>query len=233
MKKLLVLVGAVALVGSTFAQKPSADESKYSFEGNINFAGNNGIIWEAPSLRFRYFLNDNIAGRLQIGLGDGMGTPRSEMYHFAENTDGTGAVGTETITRMQWMAQIGAEYHLEGTDRLSPYFMLGLNFGGGSQKTEWANYDGNDYNANYTSRLAEGGTSMFGFNLGAGMDFYVFENVYFGLELGLGFMTHTLKEGTSTSIIGGTTFSGKSLESKTSFIGTNAMNTAFRLGWRF
>jgi outer membrane protein W len=236
MKKLLVLVGAVALVGSTFAQKPSADDSKYSLEGNINFAGDNGIIWQAPNLRFRYFVNDNIAGRLQIGLGDGMGTPASEQYNYSENADGTGAVGTETISRSQWMAQIGAEYHLAGTDRLSPYFMLGINIGGGSRTDEWVDYNGisGNYSAGFNANV-ENGISMFGINIGAGMDFYVFENVYLGLELGLGWMSRTYKDGvtTVTPTAGGTTTTTTNLGYKESFIGTNAMNTAFRLGWRF
>lgn len=237
MKKLLVLVGAVALVGSTFAQKPSADESKYSLEGGINYNAGAGIQWSAPTIRFRYFVNDNIAGRLQLGLGDGMGTPSSESYSFAENADGTGALGTDNITRSSWTLQLGAEYHLPGTDRLSPYFMLGINVGGGSFTREWANFNGTDYSENYISRKIEAGVFRFGVGVGAGMDFYIFENVYLGLELGLGWMSETIKDGTDVRVqYNGTenvTTTEMSLSSKSTVIGTNAMNAAFRLGWRF
>ncbi len=234
MKKLLVLVGAVALVGSTFAQKPSADESKYSLEGGLNYNAGTGIQWSAPSIRFRYFVNDNIAARLQLGLGDGLyqATPRTEEYNYSENADGTGAVGTEKISRMMWMVQIGGEYHLEGTDRLSPYFMLGINLGGGSRTDEWTNYDGNGYTQDFSAKV-ENGYSMFGVAVGAGMDFYVFENVYFGLELGLGFMSRTYKDGVASVTVGNTTTTSTNLGWKETYMGTSAMNAAFRLGWRF
>jgi opacity protein-like surface antigen len=237
MKKLLVLVGAVALVGSTFAQKPSADDSKFSLEGGLNYNAGDGIQWSAPTIRFRYFVNDNIAGRLQLGLGDGMGTPSSESFTFAENTDGTGATGTDNISRSSWTLQLGGEYHLAGTDRLSPYFMLGINVGGGSYTREWANFNGLGYSENYISREINAGVFRFGVNIGAGMDYYIFENVYLGLELGLGWMSQTIKDGTDVSVVnvGGqnVTTTEKSLASKSTVIGTNAMNASFRLGWRF
>jgi opacity protein-like surface antigen len=232
MKKLLVLVGAVALVGSTFAQKPSADDSKYSLEGGINYAAGTGIQWSAPNIRFRYFVNDNIAGRLQLGLGDGIGnTPNSEEYQYAEGGAGTG-IGTEKISRSSWMVQLGAEYHLAGTDRLSPYFMLGINIGGGSQTDEWTDFDGTGYMAGMSARV-ENGFSMFGVGVGAGMDFYVFENVYVGLELGLSYMARTWKGQVTEETVGGTTTTTTGLDSKESYLGTLPRNAAFRLGWRF
>ena len=232
MKKLFVLASAFALVGTTLAQKPMAEESKYSLEGNLNYSAAGGIQWTAPNVRARYFVNDNIAGRLQFGLGDGLGTPRSEEYQYAENMDGTGAIGTEKITRMQWMVQLGAEYHLKGTDRMSPYFMLGINLGGGSRTDEWTNYNGNAYAADFSVNV-ENGFSSFGVNLGAGMDFYVFENVYLGFELGLGWMSRNWKDGVTNITTAGVTTTNTDLGWSESFIGTNAMNTAFRLGWRF
>jgi len=232
MKKLLVLVGAVALVGSTFAQKPSADDSKFSLEGGLNYAGGSGINWSAPSIRLRYFVNDNIAGRLQLGIGDGIGgTPRTEEFQYAEGGTGTG-IGTEKFTRMQWMVQIGGEYHLAGTDRLSPYFMLGINLGGGSETEEWTDFDGSGYMLGRSRKIMTG-ASMFGFSLGAGMDFYIFENVYLGLELGLSYMTRTIKGIEDASTVGGVTTTTTGLDSKESYLGTLPMNAAFRLGWRF
>ena len=232
MKKLIVLASAFAIVGSTFAQKPTSEESKYSLEGNLNYSAAGGIQWTAPSIRARYFVNDNIAGRLQLGLGDGTNTPRSEKYNYSENADGTGAVGTESITRMQWMVQLGAEYHLEGTDRLSPYFMLGLNLGGGSRVDEWTNFNGTGYQDGFSAKV-ENGFSSFGINIGAGMDFYVYQNLYLGFELGLGWMNRNWNDGVTSVTIGNTTTTSTNLGFSESFMGTNAFNTAFRLGWRF
>jgi len=233
MKKLFVLASAFALVGTTLAQKPSVEESKYSLEGNLNYNAAGGIQWTSPNIRARYFVNDNIAGRVQLGLGNGV-DPRSEKYRFAENGDGTGEVGTFEITRMSWRAEIGAEYHLTGTDRMSPYFAAGLMFGGGSGKATWtnANAAGTGYQADF-SRTREAGFSSFGFGLGAGTDFYIFENVYLGLELGFSMMNMNENDVVVTTSTGGVTTTTKQLGASMSEMGTSSWNTAFRLGWRF
>jgi opacity protein-like surface antigen len=226
MKKLLVLVGAVALVGSTFAQKPDADEAHFSIEGGID-----GLNWSAPALRMRYFLNDNIAVRFQAQLGDGIGIiPASEEFTYPEA--GGSGIGTERITRSSYMIQLGAEYHLEGTERLSPYFALGLNFGGGSRVDTWTNYDGFGFDNDYAANV-ENGFSMFGVGLGAGMDCYIFENLYIGAEFGFNFMARTDKGQVATFTTGGTSTTTTGQDSKYTFMGTFPMNAAFRLGWRF
>lgn len=231
MKKLAILVGAIALTGSTFAQKATTD-NPFSLEGSLNYSNGSGIDWSAPTIRMRYFLNDNIAGRLQIGLGDGQGTPASESYTFYENGDGTGASGTSEIKRSQWMAQLGAEYHLAGTDRMSPYFALGLNFGGGSYNESWANSDGSSYVDGLSAEVAAK-YSMFGVGLGAGMDFYVFENVYLGVELGLNYGSYNYSDATVDVTTPAGTVNSVEPGYKETYTGTGAANAAFRLGWRF
>ncbi len=243
MKKLAVLVGAIALTGSTFAQKATTD-TPWSLEGVLNYSSTTGLDWQAPTIRARYFVNDNIAGRIQLGLGDGLGTPKSESYTLYDGDTLGGKTGTAEISRMSWVAQIGAEYHLAGTDRMSPYFAFGLNFGGGSQTqtTTDAVPDGSldASNSSYAegySYTDEAKMSMFGVNLGAGMDFYVFENVYLGVELGLGWNSYNYKDftGTLTSVspapASTTNFFGAG--HKETHLNTGAANAAFRLGWRF
>jgi len=231
MKKLAILVGAIALTGSTFAQKATLD-NPFSLEGSLNYSNGSGIDWSAPTIRLRYFVSDNIAARVQIGLGDGSGTPASESYTFYENGDGTGATGTSDIKRGMWMAQIGGEYHLEGTDRMSPYFALGINLGGGSYNESWANSDGSSY-VNGLSAEVNGKYSMFGVGLGAGMDFYVFENVYLGVELGLSYASYNYADSEVSVSAGGTTTLSVEPGFKETYTGTGAANAAFRLGWRF
>ncbi|MEN9442790.1 MAG: hypothetical protein RLZ33_2867 [Bacteroidota bacterium] len=244
MKKLAILVGAIALTGSTFAQKATLD-NPWSLEGGINYNSGTGIDWNAPTIRARYFVNENIAARVQLGIGDGLGTPMKESYTVYDGDSLNGATGTAEIKRMNWVAQIGAEYHLAGTDRMSPYFALGINFGGGSQKQTTSDampkITPTDIDAaastygkgvNYTD---EGKMSMFGVSVGAGMDFYVFENIYLGVELGLGFSSYNYKDytGTLTTTTPATTTEVFSPGSKESHLSTGAANAAFRLGWRF
>jgi hypothetical protein len=233
MKKIILTVATVfALAGGSFAQKATLD-NPYSLEGVLSYTNPGGLTWDAPQLRARYFVTENIAGRLQLGLGDGLGTPQSETFRFYEFGDGTGAEGTQQINRMSWRAQLGGEYHLKGTDRMSPYFALGINFGGGSYKETWDKYDGTSYNTDVTAKV-DGKFSMFGLGLGAGFDFYVFENIYLGLELGLNFSSYNYSDQTVEATVSGVgTTTTVTPGNKETYLETGAGNAAFRLGWRF
>ncbi len=238
MKKIMFSVFAViAFAGTSFSQKATLD-NPWSLEGVLMYSNPGGISWSAPTIRARYFVNENIAGRVQLGIGDGMGTPRSESYTYYENADGTGESGTLDITRLSWMAQIGGEYHLTGTSRLSPYFGLGINFGGGSETQTGEKYDyfADDFDKDMSFE-SDGKYSMFGVGLLAGMDFYVLENIYLGLELGFNFSSfnygdQTLKI-TDASTSPSTTMTMVGAGWKEGYMSTGAGSAAFRLGWRF
>jgi outer membrane protein W len=225
MKKLAILVGAIALTGSTFAQKATA-ETPFSLEGQVGFDAST-LSFSAPAIRFRYFVKDNIAARVTFGM-----SKSSETFNYFENEDvNTGASGTEINKDGGWAASIGGEYHFAGTDRLSPYGGLDIVLGGGKSTNEWSNYDGAGYNADY-KRSIEAKYSTFGVNLVAGTDYYFAENFYLGLELGLGFQSMTDKAGTDVTTVGGVSNNATSNEGKASMMGNNFISN-FRLGWRF
>lgn len=164
MKKLLILFCGMIISGSIMAQKPT-DGNPFSLEGNMNYSSELGLSFTAPSVRARYFFKDNMAGRLQ----------------YAMNTDAE-----------MFSIGLGYEYHLGGTDRMSPYFGGIFNYLTSGEMT----------------------MSSLGVALVGGMDFYIFENVYTGLELNLGFNSVTI-DGNSNS-----TFA-------------NSLGSAIRFGWRF
>lgn len=145
MKKLMILVSAVALSGTMFAQKGTTD-NPYTLEGAVNYTSADGMSWNAPNVRLRYFLKDNMAGRLTLG--------------YSSSSDTT--VGSSNSIGL------GFEYHLAGNDNMSPYFSAGLNFGGSK-----------------SGDVVENKTSSLGVGIGAGLDYYVRENIYVGLEIGL------------------------------------------------
>ena len=227
MKKLLILIGAVAISGSVMAQKPSSDDSNYSLEGMINYDGTNGINWNAPNLRMRYFVNDNIAARLTLGVSSMSSS--SKVY---EATPGTGT-GTIDEGSMGWSLGLGAEYHLSGTDKLSPYFSAGLSFGGMSYSGEAMNSDGTDYMAD-VSGSTNSSSSTLGIGLGAGMDYYVADNIYLGVEMGFGWNSMTDKGGsTSFTVAGTTTTIDTPSGGSESDMGIGGASLGFRIGWRF
>ena len=225
MKKLAILVGAIALTGSTFAQKATTD-SPFSLEGQLGFNAST-LSFNAPAIRFRYFVADNIAARLTLGINNSSET----LNYFEKEDDNTLGTGTEVNKTGGWNVALGAEYHFAGTDRLSPYAGLDILVGGGSSTNEWTNYDGFGYAVDY-NRSIEAKTSNFGVNLVAGADYYFAENFYLGMELGLGFGSETVKAGTDVTTIAGTPATVTSNEEKHSAFGNNFIGN-FRLGWRF
>lgn len=239
MKRLAILVGALALTTTTFAQKATSD-NPFSLEGAINLNTGNGLSWQSPTIRARYFVNDNIAVRASVGIGDGLGTPSSEHYdfnsHLNSDSSAVNQLGTLDIKRMNWNAQIGGEYHLDGTDRISPYFMLGINFGGGSSSMSAVESDGSMY-VEGLGIESEGKMSMFGVGLGAGLDVYIIENVYIGFELGFNWASYNYKDMTQTTTFtaAGTTTITNTFDdnSKMSYMSTGAGTAAVRFGWRF
>ena len=226
MKKIAIMLGAVLMTGSLMAQKPSSDDSNYSLEGMINYDNTNGVMWYAPNLRARYFVNDNIAARVTLGMSSS-----SETINVYE----AGGSGTGTIDMgdMSWSLGLGAEYHLSGTDKLSPFFSAGVSFGGMTMTEDWSNSDGVDYMADMTAAVESSG-STFGLGIGAGVDYYVFDNIYIGLEMGLGWESYT-DGGGSTSITSGGTTTDVTTESSgsNSSLSLGGGNMGFRIGWRF
>ena len=177
MKKLMILVSAVALSGTMFAQKGTSD-NPYSLEGTINPTSVGGLAWQVPSVRARYFFKDNMAGRLTIG--------------YSSSSDTT--VGSSNSIGL------GFEYHLAGNDKMSPYFNAGVNLGG----------------ENKTVAGVETKTSSLGFGIGAGLDYYVRENIYVGLELTV--LKFTSKTEGDAEAVTNLSLGGGS---------------AIRMGWRF
>lgn len=228
MKKLAILVGALVLAGSTFAQRP-VDANPFSLEGGLSF--NAGNTFSAPSLRLRYFAADNIAGRLGVQYNSTSET----INHYGIGSDflpSADSLGTEVNkSSMTWLS-IGGSYHFSQLDRLSPYVALDVMIGMGSNNATWTDYDGSDYAAG-VSAAVNSKSSGLGLNLAAGFDYYFAENVFIGAELGFMYMSMNDKGGEATFTSGSTTTTITSLsEGKNSSFG-NAAQGAIRLGWRF
>ena len=225
MKKLVVLAGALALTGASFAQKATTD-APFSLEGQFGFNASS-LSFDAPAIRFRYFVTENIAARVTLGMDNS-----SETFNYFQNeSDNSGNSGTEINKNNGWQLGIGGEYHFAGTEKLSPYGGLDIKLGGGKSTNSWANYDGIGWNNDFT-REVEAKTSMIGVNLVGGVDYYFAENFYLGLELGLGWSSMTTKAGTDVTTIANVSVKSTSNEIKESTLGNNAVGQ-FRLGWRF
>ena len=89
----MILVSAVALSGTMFAQKGTTD-NPWTLEGVVNYTSADGLDWQAPSVRARYFFKDNMAGRLNLG-------------YSSTSFDDSNSVSGNSIG-------LGFEYHLAG-----------------------------------------------------------------------------------------------------------------------
>ncbi len=231
------------MTGSLFAQKPTSDDAPFSLEGLANLNTSNGISWTAPSLRLRYFMNDNLAGRIQFGFGgDGttdLGLPSKEQIFVNEEADNTGSVGSVEINRSQWLASLGAEYHLKGTDKLSPFVSAHVAMGAGSQTQIWTDAISPDPETTPFSYLEgtrgeiTGGYRSFGFGIGAGFDYYIADHLYLGLEMNLTRMTKNNSETTVDLVHPGGGSVDVTPESSETYTNLGAAHGSVRIGWRF
>lgn len=224
MKKLFVLAGAVVLGSSLLAQKPTA-QNPFSLEGQLSY-NTSSLSFNAPSLRMRYFIKDDLAARVSLSINN---VSTKDFYY--ELADNAGAEGTEINKTSNTMISLGAEKHFAGTNKLSPYVGADLAIGMGNTSAKWDKFDGSGYNADFTA-VAKAPTSMIGLNLVAGTDYYFAENFYVGLELGIGFMSMTEKAGEFEFTTAGTTTTNLSEPTKSGGFGNNFIGNA-RIGWRF
>jgi outer membrane protein W len=228
MKKSIIALASIALIGfSANAQRP-VDTNPFSLEGGLSL-GN--TTFSAPELRLRYFATDDIAGRLGLSL---MNTSETFNYYGA-GTDGlpsADSLGTlNERNSMTWIS-IGGSYHFSQLDRLSPYAFLDVMIGMGSYNEEWDNFDGFDYAAGVGASLNTS-TSGFGVRFGGGFDYYFAENVFIGAEVGFMFLTESDKGGEFTASSGSTTTTIKLHPQGSYNMFANNATAQVRLGWRF
>ena len=225
MKKLAVLVGAVVLTSSVFAQRP-VDSNPFSLEGGLSL-NTTSNTFNAPMLKLRYFATENIAARLGIQYN----SSKTVDNYYGIGTDlneSADSLGTETTKNSSTWISLGGSYHFSQLEKLSPYVALDVMIGMGSENIESSNYDGTGY-SNGANSTEVSKNSGFGVGIGAGFDYYFAENVFMGAELGFSFMSTKDKGGENTS--GSTTVTVHPSGNASSF--GNSATAAIRLGWRF
>lgn len=226
----LILAAVALVVTGLYGQKPTG--GTVTAEVALNGAINNINIGLVRGARFRYFLGDNLAIRVGLGLNS-----RSQTDKDYENPDGTGGVGEEKETYSNFQLYPGVEYHFAGGEKLSTfagaYLLLGLE----SAKTTRTNYAGGSYAANFSqtidgqSSLGRKGTT-FGLGLYSGFDWYFVEKLYLGVEWGLLFDSTSQPDVVTETSIAGTTTKTVQAGSRGSGIGVQALG-ALRLGYQF
>lgn len=94
MKKVLISAALVCLAGLTYAQKPVAGDVTGDVELRLQ-TGGDYIHVLSPNLNARYFLKDDLALRLSLGVNTS-----SSSQDYTENADGTGGTGKQESSKI-------------------------------------------------------------------------------------------------------------------------------------
>jgi opacity protein-like surface antigen len=207
MKKAVLFIALVATtaVGAQ-AQKFQGGEKNLEVEFNP-FGGS--PIGMPNGFRFRMFNSESSAIRVGFNIG---GTNMSEVYEQQTQVDGSDGAKVvlpelnQNMKSFNFSIRPGYEMHFQGTDRLSPYVGAELAFSMSS--SEMTREFHNSNNADDQSKpenwqtwdmTVKNGSSSFGLNALAGVDFYFVDNFYLGAEVSLGFQNTSYKDRETTA----------------------------------
>lgn len=232
MKKQVLFIAAFAAAVFTTNEVNAQDFKPAGGEKNIevNFAplGSNPI--SINTLRLRYFKTSTMAYRLGFSLSmSSASTPDIKTVgvdNEAELTDSESSFG--------FSLNPGVEWHWAGTDRLSPYWGLELNFSTTSSSEIDEELDGstpNNLKDSYESETTNASTT-FGLNAVLGADWYFSKSIYMGTEVGFGFAATGVADQEQTNPTGPKTKTAKTPQTSTFNLGPN-FNSSIRLGFLF
>lgn len=166
---LFVVISLSALAQDVDRKKPEAKD----FTAEVNFNPFSSAPVAINYLRFRYFTSEQSALRIGFSLGMEKQTPQEDV----------------TLKTFEFNIRPGYEWHLAGTERLSPYF--GVEADLAFKKSSYEDTDTNAYFEKIEGAWSEGGSergfNRIGLNFIIGADFYVAKRVYIGTEFGFGF----------------------------------------------
>lgn len=187
-----------------------------------------------PQLKFRYFLQDQIALRAGVNLSQHAET--TKIYEA-----GGSGTGSQKSMNSIWGINAGLEKHFAGTGRLSTYVGadLSLQIVGSSGKRE-NTADGVNYANGESEKIrgynyANSVTSQFGFGLRAvtGADYYFVDKVYLGAEFGWGFAAMKDGKTKTETTTGGTTTTVETKSTGGTFDLMPSLTAGVRIGYRF
>lgn len=210
------------LVGGIGANPTSLSPSPFSSPTNV-----------IPQLKFRYFLQDQLA--LRVGFNF---TQQGNTTKYYEVTPGSG-VGSVKTANSVFALNLGAEKHFTGTGRLSTYVGGDISFQKIGVSEKWENSDGTGF-VNGASRTYKGtnaagdnGSTGFGLRAVAGADYYFVDKVYLGAEFGWGFIASKNGKAKIEDTAGGVTTTTETKTSGGAFNLAPSLTAGLRLGFRF
>lgn len=230
-----VFIACVAFATSlTISAQETMGENEYKFNsGDSNLEVLVAPLGGSPvflsGIKFRHFNSSTSALRGAVFIGYNSDTEIIQQSMDMPEQEELRLINTEFSINIQ----PGMEWHMAGTERLSPYYGVVLNLGY-TRMAEIEEYEFMDPSSGETS-VEDVTSSSAELNLGlngvAGVDYYFAKNFYFGAEIGFGVnYTSLLPEKTEDSAPD--TEDSEIDRGGSIGIGPNFV-TRFRLGWLF
>lgn len=203
MKKAVLFIALVAttVVGAQ-AQKFQGGEKNLEVEFN---PWGGSPIGMPNGFRFRMFNSESSAIRVGFNIG---GSNNTEVYVQQDEVPGSDPATqvilpelNQTMKSFNFAIRPGYEMHFQGTDRLSPYVGAELLYAMSSSETTREFHNSNTAddvskpeNWQTWEMTVKNGSSTFGLNALAGVDFYFVDNFYLGAEINLGFHNTSFRD---------------------------------------
>lgn len=225
MKKVLLSIIAIFTFGFMSAQKRLASQDYKPSKGTVTTevgltGGLNNANFNLSTLKFRYFLKENVGLRMGLGI-------QNETDEAINNANPSNTI-TTTDKNSRFQINLGVEKHFEGSDRLSTFVGGDLVISLANQSNEVVQQNGN-FNK---SRGGGNAGSAFGVQLLTGADYYIAKKVYLGVEAGLSILTGKGKDVITETRIGNVTTSSTSTGGSTFDINTQVFG-GVRIGYQF
>ena len=191
MRKFVFLLSVMIMAGavSSNAQEKQYKPEAMDFSLEVNYTPGLGltgsgsdISYSSPvslpeyGLKGRLFITDRFAVRMNLGFSTNSTRTKTVVDNGDNST--TTTTSTEPISK-RFSIMPGVEYHFGDFKRVSPYVGGAIGFSAGSTGSK--SKEGNSSNKSTTP------TFGFAINAVAGVDVYICQGFYAGLELGLGY----------------------------------------------
>ena len=230
MKKIFLSAAVIFTASCSFAQKPVAGESGFSF-GLSGIPGIHLSTAGTPTgtLGYRYILSEKSSLRSGVKYGYSKTTDKSD-------TTGNGIDTTKITTKYNWALSIGWQHGLGHSAKLEPYYGFDVFIDGQnsniSQKALAVSTTTPGAVVGDFSTLNRRGVNKgvgAGLRLCAGFNYFFADHFAFGAEFGYGLEYSKMTQGNATQIYQGNTFGphgttvfSNSSSSKSATMETNA-----------
>ena len=222
MKKFFILAAMMTATVAANAQY-TPEAGKISTEVQFNPFGQSYNQFKIDGVKFRYFIAENQAVRLNLNFGLDKGSKGE-----AKKDDGKSKVTNSETT---FGIGLGYEYHFAQNERISAYAGAGLSFETVSTKIKSEGYSEYEIKNLYeeNGKYYANGYNEFGVKVFTGVDFYVYKGLYVGTELGFAFNNFKYKKGSVKVGDNSTDYDAQYKETTLGFY----IEPSVRLGWTF